>query len=330
MANERETFWDVVKGLAIIAVVLIHTTSSNSAAGIVWRQFINWPVAIFFFVAGYFCHPRHSYLAFVAGKARRILVPLLTATAVYGAIGVWQEWRQGTGIGVSCVFSAFLSFPLGWGYFALALFQCYLVAPALRRFAIRRAFKLSLAAYSASALYAYLAATVLNDVLTTAHMVPYVLGITWLPFFSLGLFLQDRRMTWVDNRFLSLGGLIACLCLAVVTGLFWLQAGTIQLARSQIRLSCVLFSLILACSLPNLADRLRLQNPVAVRLLIRLGQISLVTYLWHRLVLILLRSFASAVLLSVPWLPLLVILTFVAIAVVVPTSWRRRLWWAGF
>lgn len=60
MEKQKNDFWQIVRGVCILAVILIHCPSGGSYGSIetsVWlilRQFINFPVAIFFFMSGYF------------------------------------------------------------------------------------------------------------------------------------------------------------------------------------------------------------------------------------------------------------------------------------
>lgn len=56
MSNEKNTYWQSVRGVCILAVVLIHSLQCygfNNGIVII-RQIINFAVAIFVFMAGYF------------------------------------------------------------------------------------------------------------------------------------------------------------------------------------------------------------------------------------------------------------------------------------
>ena len=63
--TKRDQFWQAVRGVCIICVVLIHCKNglgyqSSAEQGyffdywLVMRQLINFPVAVFLFLAGYF------------------------------------------------------------------------------------------------------------------------------------------------------------------------------------------------------------------------------------------------------------------------------------
>ena len=326
MSRDRDIFWDVVKGICIIAVILIHTTSRNSLGGVIWRQFINFPVAMFFFVAGYFCHGEASYGVFVIKKTKRLLVPLAVASIVYGSLELYFGFGSGNPLAVSRIFSALASFPLGWGYFVLALFQCMLLAPMLQKVKNRsRILLASFALYLVTALYMYLASTVFLSCWTLANSVPVIFCTAWLPLFVLGLNMQKRRLTVWAPCARTYGALVFLLAVAVVTGIYWYDVATIQLARSQIRLPCILLSFVLAALLPNLGDRYSLSGRWCY-MLARLGEMSFFVYLWHRFVLLSLRSglpqFAE-------WHFAFVIVFFILFALLLPHSWAKRLWWIG-
>lgn len=83
--KEKDFFFQKIRGICIIAVVLIHATGniSNSETFIlVLRQFINFPVAVFFFISGYFIKKelfieKEYSKNFIFKRVSRILIPYL-------------------------------------------------------------------------------------------------------------------------------------------------------------------------------------------------------------------------------------------------------------
>ena len=61
--TNKSQYWQIVRGICILAVIMIHCPTGRSHTNLdytVWivlRQFINFPVAIFIFLAGYFMTP---------------------------------------------------------------------------------------------------------------------------------------------------------------------------------------------------------------------------------------------------------------------------------
>lgn len=58
---KKQQYWQIVRGICILAVVMIHCPQGKEGFGqTVWlgiRQIINFPVALFIFMAGYFVNP---------------------------------------------------------------------------------------------------------------------------------------------------------------------------------------------------------------------------------------------------------------------------------
>lgn len=58
--KEKREYWQVIRGICILAVVLIHSLDSGDySAGhgiefVIFRQIINFAVATFVFMAGYY------------------------------------------------------------------------------------------------------------------------------------------------------------------------------------------------------------------------------------------------------------------------------------
>ena len=58
--NNKSQYWQVVRGICILAVIAIHCPQGTDENLFTWlgiRQLINFPVALFIFMAGYFVKP---------------------------------------------------------------------------------------------------------------------------------------------------------------------------------------------------------------------------------------------------------------------------------
>lgn len=55
----KNQYWQVVRAVCILAVVMIHCPppTQNIDTWLIIRQFINFPVAVFIFLSGYFVNP---------------------------------------------------------------------------------------------------------------------------------------------------------------------------------------------------------------------------------------------------------------------------------
>lgn len=85
--TKKSQYWQMVRGICILAVIMIHCPSDQNytdldyTVWIVLRQFINFPVAMFIFLAGYFITPEKTqgnYNTFLFKRGGiRLLLPYL-------------------------------------------------------------------------------------------------------------------------------------------------------------------------------------------------------------------------------------------------------------
>ena len=82
----KSQYWQIVRGICILAVIMIHCPSGQNYTGLdytVWivlRQFINFPVAMFIFLAGYFMTPEKTqgdYRTFLFKRGGKAISPIL-------------------------------------------------------------------------------------------------------------------------------------------------------------------------------------------------------------------------------------------------------------
>lgn len=82
----------MVRGICILAVIMIHCPSGQNytdldyAVWVVLRQFINFPVAMFIFLAGYFMMPEKTqgdYKYFLVKRGVRLFLPYLVWSCIY-------------------------------------------------------------------------------------------------------------------------------------------------------------------------------------------------------------------------------------------------------
>jgi len=102
--RDKKWFWNCVRGVCIICVILIHVTVPTNYEGIVrleWyvlRKIIAFPVAMFFYMAGFFVHlEKTSDKKYLLSKIKRVLIPYLAFTTVYIFInrlmGTYANWK---------------------------------------------------------------------------------------------------------------------------------------------------------------------------------------------------------------------------------------------
>lgn len=91
-AVTKSQYWQMVRGACILAVIMLHCptgqnyTNADYAAWILLHHVINFPVAMFVFLAGYFMTPEKTqcgYRTFLFKRGKRLLLPYLVWSCIY-------------------------------------------------------------------------------------------------------------------------------------------------------------------------------------------------------------------------------------------------------
>ena len=278
----RDIYWDVWKGIAIIAVILIHTTAGwcgSTKSGLVFRQFIDFPVFLFFAVAGYFFGDIKSgeALDFVNRKIRRLLPPFLLTSLLY-AIAKSLLARN---FSVVAMIEQLPGFSCGFGYFVVALLSLFLLEPVFRRIAAvgtRVVLSAILSLLSIGAMYVLLVKYDCRGMVPIP--LPAILFTTWSFAFTLGAALkQEGKEIGKTKIFLLALALAAASLLAIWEAFFWESRGIVRISLSQLKISSFLQSTLLFMLLCALNSRK--SDRKYGEILAFLGRNSYFIYLYH-------------------------------------------------
>jgi surface polysaccharide O-acyltransferase-like enzyme len=246
----RVSFWDKWKGAAIIAVVLIHASSStsyypsdsfNNDFGIILRQFINFPVGLFIFLAAFFVarsqRSSETYWENVTRRVWRLALPFLIWSIIYctlrllsGSLAIEDiplMFLNGTSVSV--------------GYFVIVMIQMSIISPVLERLTpsqLAKFLPLSLVlslgfTYSVKLIYP---ASFLSEF--PYYPLPF---FVWLPFYIGGLILgRKSEEFWKSiNVRVVLGSFFICVCLSLIEAMLFLQEIR-SFATSQLKFTSIL------------------------------------------------------------------------------------------
>ena len=131
----RDSYWDAVKGFAILLVVTIHYLGGRTgdAGTYLCRQFASIAVFMFVFVAGYFTN-MEGVKADAWGFVRRRLLRLFTPYAIWSAITLlvfrptdFLDFR------ILVVHDFLLGYGVSIGYYVMALAQLTILTPFIAR-----------------------------------------------------------------------------------------------------------------------------------------------------------------------------------------------------
>ena len=297
--KSRDDSFDVLRGVAIIAVIAIHATTmelvepntKNSFTNLYFllmiRQCYNFAVPSFLFVSGFFIGRRsqpdvENYGRFLLRRLKQVLVPYFVwslSLLAYGAV------RTGEFSSVSWLRLLVTGQVMGHFYFPLLIAQFYILTPVIKRLIL-------------SLRIGFLILLLLNGAyLSWLYFLRYSFGvepnfaitalpfISWLFFFSFGILVggNQRVLRWLEQRVLlwlalSLLGVFMQWAEAIIAIKLFDQPGG---AASALKFSSFFYSFALLSAFIGIRN---IGLP-ANSLLIFTGRNSYAIYLAHGLIL---------------------------------------------
>ena len=133
---KREPYFDLLRGIAIIAVVSIHTLhySNNLSTDITtlfYRNGINFAVPLFLVLSGYFCanfQSKQVFLHFLRKQIPKIYIPLLFYSFIFTIV---LYIHKPISINIALI-KIFLCSTLGPYYFIALIIQYYVLLPMIK------------------------------------------------------------------------------------------------------------------------------------------------------------------------------------------------------
>lgn len=260
----RFHYWDTWKGIGVLAVIAIQATNSTSffpqdsfnwQFGIVLRQFINFPIAIFLFISGYFAASNSinsigESLSFWGKRFVKILPPYIFWSLIYILLekpshfasinAISQDFLLGTGIGI--------------GYFIIVLIQFIILTPIIVRIKSDTSNIASMIVISSIGMIATYVVEVIYFDTEFAHFPFYLLPFyAWYPFYHLGIWIKKKGFTDrtldLDLTMKFLLFYIVFLIASVAEAWILSKQGLYSFAISQIKLSSFFCSLFLCLTM---------------------------------------------------------------------------------
>ncbi len=287
--------------------------SFECTATLIWRQCINFPVAIFIFLAAYFVNEKkieHGTRTYVLSRGGRLLIPFCVWSGFYILIYVVQSMRAGSGIQWISVAYKFMTgkaaAPL---YYIVVLVQLTLLTPFLLR-VIKKKGTISRVLWILTPAY-LLMLYCFNILVGDFPRLYETFFPAWFLFYYLGLWLKARGLPqWIRNlgriRFVGVA-LIFSLGEAVI--LISIGCST-AVAVSQIKVSSFLFAICVLMWLKN-QEGLRKAN----NLLVNIGDCSYGIFYVHCFVLLLVKKALNIFGICKLWI-LYFVLTWILVSVI--------------
>ncbi len=293
MKTNRLSYWDNWKGLAIIAVVMIHATnkaltfpegSFNYNFGLGVRQFINYAVPLFLAMSGYFSISaiQEDTLSYYRKRVSRIIVPYGIWTAIYLFLVKTPEQLPSL---YEIAHGYILGSGIGIGYFVIVLLQYIAVTPLLLKIKSFKThiFIIGILTFSGLA-FTYFFRTQYPESFFAKFPGSAILFVVWYPFYHLGMLAALFKNRLNFEKFTStvlLSLFILALAFSFIEGFSWSHLEYNRLSAKQLKISSFTFSIVIFIIAIAYAHKESWLNSQGVFSL--LGRYSFAIYLMHLL-----------------------------------------------
>lgn len=133
--KQRDSYFDFLRGIAIIMVIGIHTYSDGFMhINLVLRQFLNCAVPIFLAISGYFIgkksfEKKGSYQSFLKKQIPRVYIPMLIWSMPWLVLAL----HKGEGSSMLFIRVLFGDMSMSIFYFIILIIQFYALTPLVQR-----------------------------------------------------------------------------------------------------------------------------------------------------------------------------------------------------
>lgn len=132
MRNQRDSYFDLLRGIAIIGVIWIHTTKladMNSILQIILRELLAFCVPLFIAISGYFTAKKeifnkYKYYEFIIKQIPKIIIPFIIWSIIYTIASIYSGTELTESLFRFFTFRASPQF-----YFVLLIIQYYILSP---------------------------------------------------------------------------------------------------------------------------------------------------------------------------------------------------------
>ena len=286
--NNRDLFWQEARGLCIVAVIMAHLPigeGENVSYWLSFRQIINFPVACFLFISGFFSKSTYSDIFENGGKRlQKLVIPYLfwsvAYTAIFSIASLWTHteyfsWHR-------VVINLFLGQAASPLYFIIVLIQLTLITPVIHSIvksqnALLKVLCLLITPIYLLILYSY-------QIIHAAELPYYAVAFpAWFSFYYMGVYIKYHGLIDIKSIYLTMGILFAIILSLFESNLIYNNLHLAGFASSQIKCSSFIYAAILCICFYKLSCNDKQHKPT---FLSRLGDYSYSVYYIHLLILI--------------------------------------------
>ncbi len=284
---ERIRYFDILRGLAILGVVAIHSSSAglrfsdnslNFHFTVLWRQLINFSVPLFIAISGYFLAKKSmahvdKYFTFLKKQIPRVYVPYFFWSIAWLVLAILTQNQS-----IIRELYELVTFQSSGPYYFIALIiQYYILLPILKRLANIKGLVFSI-----------ITSIVMSGVIFyiryfTNISLPLIVYagnfVTWIMFFVLGLYLGSSASINISNKLLISLTLVFYSLSCIESYVLYEMSQQAESAVTAVKASSFMYSLVLIVFL------FKNHNIIKSKVLKSIGEISFGVYLIHMFVL---------------------------------------------
>lgn len=293
--SERNEYFDVLRGIAIMGVIAIHSSgtglefeenSINFHFTVLWRNLLNFSVPMFLAISGYFLAGKlvksfSEYFTFIKKQVPRVYIPFFLWSFFWLGLAVLIQNKP-----IFYEIIKLITFQSNSTYYFIALIiQCYLLLPILTRFANKSGLVISIIISIAMTVlifyFRYYTEINLPLIIYAGNF------LTWSMFFILGIYLGSKTNIKTSNYLLITlifsFYILSCIESYVLIAMFH-QPGN---AVTAVKPSSFMYSFFMVVFL------LKNQGLIRSKLLKEIGLISFGIYLTHMIALLIVSYLIS-------------------------------------
>jgi len=254
--TNRIEYFQYIRAISIIAVILIHSRNGISFQNtngawnfdywLILRQIINFPVAVFFFLSGFFAKTKIAEKDgpfYYIKRGGKLYLPFLIWSAIYVIPKLIFDLENVQFLDL--VIKTFFGLTAGHLYFILVLLQFVFLTPLIvKKINLKKynVFLLLITPLYLGLLYFYTFKT--GEQLSYYHMV----FPAWFIFYYLGLLMNIKKenvlFPKINNTYISIVIVVLGLALSILEGYIQLKFEfPVTFAASQIKFSSFIYSI---------------------------------------------------------------------------------------
>lgn len=288
--KNKSQYWQMVRGICILAVIMIHCPNAiglSTGEFSIWmiiRQLINFPVALFIFMAGYFVNidkVEKNSCAYLLNRGGRLLVPYFVWSILYL---VKDYVLSGGNVSIrQIIYSLCFGKATAPLYYIVVMIQLTMLTPWLVKFK-NRGWLYAVTPFYLVLLYVF------NVITGEMPRLYETFFPAWFLFYILGM---DCRNGKLDNviSMIKKRYFIIAFAISVIEAGILLKAGcSAGFASSQIKFSSFIYTAVIALVLMKTKDNAKQENGRIQRLLSSIGDCSYGIFYVHMLVLLIVKK----------------------------------------